>query len=290
MTGRRLALIGAGGQLACDLSRMLAGEVTELARRELDITDPVAVERVLDKCGPEVVVNAAGYNLVDRAEDEPTAAFAVNAFGVRNLARHCGRRGLTLVHVSTDYVFGGGPAVSRPLAETDMPLPLSAYGESKLAGEHFVEACCEKHFVIRTCGLYGVAATKAKGNFIETMLRLGSSRPEVRVVNDQQCTPSFTRDVAEAIASLVQTNGYGLYHLTNSGSMTWCELASEVFRQAKVDVQVTPITTAEFGAKAKRPAYSVLDCSKAQRLIGCVMPDWKDAVSRYLEARNRSEP
>lgn len=288
MSGRRLALIGAGGQLACDLSRTLAGEVVELTRADLDVTDPDAIERVIDDRRPDVVVNASGYNLVDQAEDEPAAAFAVNAFGVRSLARTCGRRGLTLVHISSDYVFGGGLAASRPLTEMDVPAPLSAYGESKLAGEHFVQAFCEKHFIVRTCGLYGVVATKAKGNFIETMLRLGATRPELRVVNDQHCTPSFTQDVAATIAALIETDAYGLYHITNAGATTWYELAREVFHQQKMNVQATPITTADFGAKAKRPAYSVLDCTKVETLIGRPMPDWKDAVARYLAARASS--
>jgi dTDP-4-dehydrorhamnose reductase len=288
MAGRRLSLIGAGGQLAYDLSRALVGEVSPLTRADLDITAPVAVERVLGERRPEIVVNAAGYNLVDKAEDEPETAVAVNALGVRNLARWCGMHGVTLVHISSDYVFGGGPVVSRPFLETDLPLPLSAYGESKLAGEHFVQALCKRHFVVRTCGLYGVAATKSKGNFVETMLRLGSTRPELRVVNDQRCTPSSTQDVAAAIADLVQTNAYGLYHATNSGDMTWYELACEVFRQEKMSLQVTPITSTEFGAKARRPAYSVLDCTKLERLIGRTMPDWRDALGRYLAARGSS--
>ncbi len=285
MNQRRIVLIGAGGQLASDLVRPLQADVIALSHRELEITDAAAVFQRLDASRPQIVINTAGYNLVDQAEEDPAAAFSVNAFGVRNVAQWCGRHGVPLVHISTDYVFGGDECRARPYEEDDRPQPVSVYGESKLSGEHFVQAYCEKHFVVRTCGLYGVAATKAKGNFIETMLRLGATRPHLRVVNDQRCTPSYTEDVAGAIARLFETTNYGLYHVTNSGSMTWYELACEVFRQSKIGVEVTPITSAEFGAKARRPGYSVLNCSKAENLTGRKMPEWKDAVSRYLAAR-----
>jgi len=287
-----MALIGGGGQLASDLARSLNAERLEtFTHRQLDITDATAVARVLDAAAPDVVVNASGYNLVDQAEIEPEQAFAVNAFGVRNLARYCGQRGIALVHVSTDYVFGGGDPRTTPFDESDSPHPLSAYGASKLAGEHFVRAECPRHLIVRTCGLYGLASTRAKSNFIETMLRLSETRPEIRVVNDQHCTPSFTTDVAQSIAALIGIDASGTYHVTNSGAATWYDLAAEVFRRAKRDVSLVPITSQEFGAKARRPAYSVLDCSKLTAATGLVMPNWADSVATYLmmrEIRNRN--
>lgn len=288
MTSPRIALIGAGGQLATDLAPRLPGDVISLPHAEIEVTDSVQVAQVLDVHRPDVVINCSGYNLVDKAEDEPAVAFAVNAVGPRNLALECGRRGLTLMHVSSDYVFDGGPGRARPFVEDELPGPVSAYGISKLAGEYFVRAGCPKHFVIRTCGLYGIAATRAKGNFLETMLRLAATRPELKVVNDQRCTPSYTADVAGAMAELLSTDAFGLYHVTNGGAMTWYELACELFRQAGLSVKVIPITSAEFGARARRPAYSVLDCRKVEQLLGRPMPDWPDAVGRYLQARSQS--
>ena len=140
---------------------------------------------------------------------------------------------------------------------------------------------------MRTCGLYGLAALHGagKGNFVETMLRLGRERKQLRVVDDQTCTPTSSADLADALVKLIATDAFGLYHATNAGSMTWCEFAREIFRLAKLDVEVIPITTAEFGAKAKRPAYSVLDCSKLASVIGEPLPDWHDAIARYLASR-----
>lgn len=285
MSQKRIALIGAGGQLATDLEQRLRGDVLGLTHRDLEILDPDAVARRLDELQPDLVVNTAGYNLVDQAESDPQPAFAVNAIGVRNLAIHCGRAGLPLVHISTDYVFGGEASRTEPFTELDCPQPLGVYAASKLAGEHFVQAYCQNHLIVRTCGLYGVAATRAKGNFIETMLRLGQTRSSLRVVHDQHCTPSYTQDVADAIAGLIEVGASGLFHVTNSGATTWCALASEVFRLSGMNVEVVPITSAEFGAAARRPAYSVLDLQKTETAIARTLPPWQDAVARYLQAR-----
>lgn len=286
----RVALIGSSGQLGCDLLARLqqAGhEVIALKHADIELTDESSL-RVLEPLCPELVINAAAYNLVDKAEDEAAAALAVNALGPRSLARLCEFWSCRLLHVSTDYVFGvPPPAIVKPYSETAVPSPTSAYSVSKLAGEHFVLAECSRSFVVRTCGLYGLAALRgaAKGNFVETMLRLGRERKQLRVVDDQRCTPTSTADLADALVKLIATDAFGLYHATNSGSMTWCEFARAIFRLAKLDVEVIPITTVEFGAKAKRPAYSVLDCSKLASVIGEPLPDWHDALARYLASR-----
>lgn len=285
MSASRIALIGAGGQLATDLARTLEGTVIPLTHSDIEITDMASVVGALDDSRPDFVLNTAGYNLVDKAEDEPQQAFAVNAFGVRNLALYCADQGLPLLHVSTDYVFNGDSPRSRPFDEEDCPRPCSVYGASKLAGEHFIQAHCPAHFIVRTCGLYGVAATKAKGNFIETMLRLSETREELNVVDDQKCTPSYTADVASAISSLVKTEAWGVYHVTNSGTTSWCELAREIFRLTGRDVQVNPISSKEFGAKARRPGYSVLSSRKLKLIREAAMPTWTDALARYLQAR-----
>lgn len=282
----RTALIGARGQLGCDLLPLLGDDVVALGHEDLDITDDSAVTAKLDELQPKLVINTAAYNLVDRAEDEPEVAFAVNALGPRNLAMVCARLGATLLHVSTDFIFGLEGERETPYSETDAPGPVSAYGLSKLAGEYFVRSLCPRHFVVRTCGLYGKAATRGKGNFVETMLRLGAERDSLGVVDDQRCTPSWTVDVAAALAALARTDAYGLYHATNSGSMTWHALAAEIFAQAGIRIALQPITSAEFAAPAQRPPYSVLDCSKLACVIGRELPPWQEALGRYLQQRN----
>lgn len=281
----RIALIGADGQLGTALTGRLAGQIVPLGRAALEIADPGQVDRVLRQAAPDLVINAAAYNFVDRAEDERERAFAVNAQGPRFLAETCNSLGIPLVHIGTDYVFGQDPARTTPYREADRPGPLSQYAESKLAGEGFVQAGCPKHFVVRTCGLYGKAASPGKGNFVETMLRLGRERGTVSVVDDQWCTPTSAVDLAGWMAELVATEKYGLYHATSAGSTTWCRLAREIFRIARMSVEVKPITTAQFGAKAARPAYSVLDCSKLAATIGHALRPWEEALADYLKNR-----
>ena len=198
------------------------------------------------------------------------------------MAIACAKRNLTLVHISTDFVFGLETGAKTPRLETDLPGPQGVYAASKLLGEYFVRSLCPRHFVIRTCGLYGQAATKAKGNFVLTMLRLAKEKPQLKVVADQQCVPSYTRDVAEVIAALVRTEAYGLYHATNAGDSSWFEVATEAVRLAGLTTPIIPITTQEFGASATRPAYSRLSCSKIEQATGLTMRHWKPALAAYL--------
>ena len=280
----RVALIGATGQLGTALQGVLTDDVVPLGHREIEITEPASIDSALSAARPECVINTAAYNLVDRAEDEPDVAYRVNALGPRHVAQWCARHDARLVHVSTDYVFGLEDR-SEPYRESDAPGPQSAYAISKLAGEYFVRAECPRHFVVRTCGLYGRASSAGKGNFVETMLRIGRERGAVRVVDDQHCTPTFAVDLASAIARLIGAEAYGLYHASTSGGTTWCRLAREVFRLSELSVDVTPITTAEFAAKARRPGYSVLNCERLTRATGFQMPRWEDALARYLADR-----
>jgi len=281
----RIALIGAAGQLGTALTARLPGELVPLGRDALDIADAVNVVDAVRRTRPDLVINTAAYNFVDRAQDEHDKAFAVNATGPRNLAESCAALNIPLVHVSTDYVFGEDAGRHIPYTETDPPGPLSEYARGKLAGENYVRDSCPKHYVVRTCGLYGRASSPGKGNFVETMLRLGRERGAVSVVDDQRCTPTSAADLADAIAWLITTDRYGLYHATNAGSTTWCGFATEIFRQAGLTVVVTPITTAQFGAKAPRPAYSVLDSSKLAAATGHSIRPWQDALADYLRSR-----
>jgi dTDP-4-dehydrorhamnose reductase len=284
----RIVLIGAAGQLGTDLQRVLPG-VIPLTHAEIEITQPESIEEALRSARPDIVVNTAAYNLVDRAEDKPDRAYAVNELGPRLLARWCSAAQAVLVHLSTDYVFGADGDRTIPYVESDVAGPLGVYGASKLAGEQAVQEECPRHFIVRTCGLYGRAATKSKGNFIQTMIRLAGEREELRVVSDQHCTPSFTGDVAMMLKALIASNQFGLYHVTNSGATTWYELASELFRQSRISTRVLPIPSSDYPARARRPGYSVLDCTRAETVTGVKMPSWKEGLRRYLQSVSRGE-
>ena len=284
-----IAVLGALGQLGRDLVPRLGANVVTLGRTELDLAKPETIRPALESLRPRVLVNCAAYNFVDKAETEPDAAFAVNAWGVRELARACAAVGCRLVHFSTDYVFGLDAARTEPFAATDAPGPVSVYGLSKLAGEYLVLTHQPDSLVIRTCGLYGVWGTGGKGgNFVETMLRAAGQGKPLRVVNDQRCTPSYTADVATAAAALIHAGATGLFHVTSGGSCSWYELAAEIFRQAGVTADLTPITSEQFGAPARRPPFSVLSNAKLGT-VGVAAPrPWPEALAAYLvERKNR---
>ncbi|HEV8002990.1 MAG TPA: dTDP-4-dehydrorhamnose reductase [Planctomycetaceae bacterium] len=278
----RVALVGAAGQLGTALAatRPPADTLVPLSHAEIEIRDAASVNAALSAVGADCVINAAAYNFVDRAEDEAELAYAANALGPQNLARWCARHNAILVHVSTDYVFSDDARI--PHVETERPSPASVYARSKLAGEEFVRAECPAHFVVRTCGLYGRAQTAGKGNFVRTMLRMASEGRPLKVVDDQHCTPSFADDIAAAIWRLLPTREFGLYHATNAGETTWHGFACEIFRAAGFNTPVAAIPSRDFPQKAKRPTYSVLDCSKLAAAIGVEMPTWQDALGRYV--------
>lgn len=280
----RAAVIGAKGQLGSDLIARLGKEAIPLDRQAIDIACPDSIWKTLDREQPDAVINCAAYNFVDKAESERDAAMLVNRRGPGYLADYCREHDIKLLHVGTDYVFDGRTG-HTPWTEKDEPLAISTYALSKMEGEQLVRAHCPRHFVIRTCGLYGRNASHGKGNFVETMLRLGRERPEIRVVNDQICTPTSTANLASAIADLIRTENYGLYHATNSGQCSWFDFACEIIRLRRLEAKMIPITTAEYGARARRPQFSVLDCSKLTNTLGWALPPWRDAVARYLAER-----
>jgi dTDP-4-dehydrorhamnose reductase len=284
----RYAVLGSSGQLGRELCRRLPGEVVALTRSSVDLSRPETVRAVLPGLRPDVVVNCAAYNFVDRAEAEPHAAFAVNAWGVRELARLCAELGSLLVHFSTDHVFGLDDRRQTPWAETDAPGPVSAYGLSKLAGEYLARALCPRHLVVRTCGLYGFASGGGKGsNFVETVLRLAAEGRPLRVVADQVCTPTSAADVAAAVVALLAKGRPGLYHVTSSGACSWYEFARAVFELAGVSAEVTPITSQEYGAAARRPGYSVLAPAGLALLNLPPLQPWREALADYLRQRQR---
>ncbi|MBX9579215.1 MAG: NAD(P)-dependent oxidoreductase [Gemmataceae bacterium] len=311
----KVAVLGSAGQLGRDLVPRLPGEVVPLTRADLDLARPETIAPAVADLRPAVLVNCAAYNFVDKAEAAPAAAFAVNAWGVRELARACHAAGTKLVQISTDYVFGldargatpqlGGtdlpvcadpaqtgrsvppnPGSARPLTEDDPPGPVGVYGLSKLAGEYLVLTESPDNLVVRTCGLYGVWGSGGKGgNFVETMLRVAGQGKPLRVVHDQRCTPTYTADLADAVAGLVRAGATGLYHVTSGGDCTWYEFAAEIFRRSGASADLTPITTAEFGAAARRPAYSVLSNAKLAAAGVPAPRPWPEALAAYLAER-----
>jgi dTDP-4-dehydrorhamnose reductase len=282
-----ILLVGASGQLGTDLRRTLPqAALIPLTRTDLDITDPGAVERALTAHAPRWVVNTAAFHRVDDIETKDARqAFAVNAVAVDDLARACARRGTRLLHLSTDYVFGGG--LPGPYAEDAQPAPLSVYGVSKLAGELLARQASPRHVVVRSSGLYGVAGSAGKGgNFVETMLRLDGEGKPIRVVDDQVLSPTYTADLAEAIAALLATDPPGgVYHLTNAGECSWFEFARHVFTLCGRTPKLVATTSAEYGAPARRPVRSVLRNTRAAALGVRPLPPWPQALEAYLRAK-----
>jgi len=289
----RILLVGASGQLGTDLCRVLpAAALAPLTRADLDVTDPDAVERVIEAHAPAWVVNTAAFHRVDDIESDDSKtrlAFAVNAVAVGGLARACARRGARLLHLSTDYVFGGGldGGPPGPYAEDALPAPLSAYGRSKLEGERLVRDASLDHLVVRSSGLYGVAGSSGKGgNFVETMLRLAREGRPIRVVDDQVLTPTYTADLAEAIARLLAVNPPGgVYHLTNASACSWFEFAGRIFALCGLAPKLEPTTSADFGAPARRPPNSVLANARPAALGLPPLRPWPEALVAYLRAK-----
>ncbi|MEA2005454.1 MAG: dTDP-4-dehydrorhamnose reductase [Acidobacteriota bacterium] len=278
----KIALIGADGQLGTDLSTLLKGtNFSKLLYPDFDITMPDRAKKKLASIKPDVVINTAAYHRVDECEENPEKSFEVNALAVRELAYICLELDAVLVHFSTDYVFDGRK--KTPYVEEDCPNPLSIYGVSKLAGEHFVRNILEKYFIIRTCGLYGTAGCWGKGkNFVDTIIEQANKGQTIPVVNDQWVTPTSTEELAQKVLELIQSWQYGLYHLTNEGECTWFGFAQKIFKLIGQKSELEPITTEQYGAKAKRPPYSVLENKRAKNIGLTDFSYWEDALRSYL--------
>ncbi len=284
----RVLITGSDGQLGTDLCRVLQDiEVISLTHADLEITDMNSVKTAFTKHRPDVVINTAANVRVDDCETEQDNAFLANVLGARNVAVVAQELRAKLFHLSTDYVFGGeSEPGTAPYTEFDTPTPLNLYGKSKLAGENLVRHLCTKHFIVRTSGLFGLAGASGKGgNFVETMLRLAQERGELRVVNDQVFSPTYTRDLARKIAQLITTEYYGIFHITNRGSCSWYEFAKEILRLAELETPVVPITSDQYPQKARRPSFSVLD-NYHLRLLGMNdMKPWREALKDYMREK-----
>lgn len=277
---KKLIITGCNGQLGRAVNELLKDNTeyecvnTDVA--ELDITDMDAVNALFEKVKPYAVINCAAYTAVDKCETDKDNAYRINAIGPRNLSIAATKYDAKMVHVSTDYVFPGDGTV--PYTEFDTTGPQSAYGATKLAGEHFVQQFATKYFIIRTAWLYGDG-----NNFARTMLRLSETHDKVRVVNDQFGTPTSAKELAKAILYLLPTENYGLFHGTCEGSCSWADFAAEVFRLAGLPTKVEGISTEEYGSPTKRPAYSILENKMFKLTTDFMFADWKDAIAEYMK-------
>ena len=279
----KILVTGAKGQLGSDLVERLkicGHNPVGVDIEDMDITDYSEVERVLLGEKPDAVIHCAAWTAVDAAEDCPEKVRAVNAAGTANIAAACGKINCKMMYISTDYVFDGqGDVPWKPDCKDYKPL--NVYGKTKLEGELSVSKTLDKFFIVRIAWVFGVNGN----NFIKTMLKLGKTHDEIRVVNDQIGTPTYTADLAVLLADMIVTEKYGYYHATNEGGyISWYDFACEIFKQAGYSVKVIPVSTAEYGMSAAvRPFNSRLDKSKLAECGFNPLPDWRDALKRYLE-------
>ena len=290
---KKILISGAKGQVGTELvleATKRGYDVTGYGSADLDIADAKQVQQALKTIRPQVVINAAAYTAVDNAENETEKAFSVNALGVSNLADACKKLDVPLLHISTDYVFDGKK--TSPYLENDKPNPIGVYGASKLAGEQALQNTWQKHIILRVSWVFGASGH----NFVKTMLRLGESRDELGVVNDQYGAPTSAKSIASCLLNIIEKNQFGaqsfpwgLYHYQSEPGVTWYDFASEIFAQAKAQgtlrkkVKVNPILSEQFPTPVKRPENSKLDGKKVLRVFGLPAGDWKSQLSDMLK-------
>ncbi len=285
----KIAVIGANGQLGTDIAREFAGsgdEVCPLTHAEIEIADLNAASEKLKGLQPQLIVNTAAMHHVEKCEQAPREAFAINGCGARNLALVARDLDVPLMHISTDYVFDG--MKESPYVENDLPKPINVYGNTKLAGEYFVQSVAPKHFILRTSAIYGKSPCRAKGglNFVELMLKLARERGAVRVVDSEVVSPTSTREIARQVLALSRTDAYGLYHATAEESCSWCAFAREIFAVSKTSCQVNIAGPNEFPVKVPRPKYSVLENGELKKKNLNVFRSWQDGLREYFDAKS----
>jgi dTDP-4-dehydrorhamnose reductase len=277
-----ILVFGASGQLGQCLAHVARERNTPglefLPENQANILDMAGLRAQFVQHRPSYCINCAAYTAVDKAEDEVELARKINRDGVANLSELCAEYGTTLIQISTDFVFAG--TGNQPLVETDAPGPLSVYGLTKLEGEQVVSAYTRQYFILRTSWLYSEYAN----NFVKTMLKLGRERDELRVIWDQVGTPTYAIDLAGCILTIIETQSqaFGLYHYSNEGVTSWYDFAAAIFELSGTTVKTTPIRTAEYPTKATRPAYSVLDKTKAKTQLGVAIPHWRTSLQTCL--------
>ena len=277
----KVLVTGVKGQLGYDVVRELEKRghtAVGVDIDEMDITDAVAVERVLTETQPEAVIHCSAFTAVDRAEDETELCRRVNVEGTENIAKICKKLDCRMLYLSTDYIFSGDG--ERPWEPDDEASPLNAYGQSKYDGELALKKYVEKYFIVRISWVFGINGN----NFIKTMLRLGRENGAVKVVDDQIGSPTYTYDLSRLLVDMIESDRYGAYHATNEGICSWYEFAKEIFRAAGMnDVSVTPVKSGEFPVKAKRPKNSRMSKEKLVANGFTLLPAWQDAVVRYMK-------
>ncbi len=287
---RKVIVFGGGGQLGVELGREFERRhwtVQRFDRQSLDIVNGSGVEEAIGQADPQVVINAAAYNHVDIAENEPLAAYQVNALAVRNLAMACRQTDALLVHYSTDYVFDGSKGT--PYVETDAPHPLGAYGVSKLAGELYAQAYLDRPLILRTSGVFGPAGMfTPRGNFVELMLRLARNGSPIRVVQDHAASPTYAPAMAVRTADLVEKNITGLFHMGGGEPISWYEYAKLIFELAGLSPSLQPTDEREYRTAARRPKFSALSNEKLDATGVIPMPPLRQAVGDYLSAREHA--
>ena len=276
----RTLIFGSKGQLGKDVEEAasLLGETAGYDLPELDITSPAAVMACIADFHPDVVINAAAYTDVERAEDDAATAFRVNETGARIVSEAAAAAGVPVVYVSTDYVFDGEKGA--PYLPEDPVNPQSVYACSKEAGERAVRHAAPRHFIVRTAWLYGPGGN----NFVEKILRGAATRPSLKVIEDEVGCPTHTLDLAQAILALCATEAYGTYHAVNAGVCSRYDFARAILRFAGLDTPVAPCNATEFPMKARRPMHSELDVSKIENIIGQKMRPWQEALEEYLKS------
>ncbi len=281
----RVAVIGSTGQLGTDLLNVLAGaghyELFGLNHREIECTDPVAVENMIQAANPDVVINCAAFVRVDEAEVRPEAALSINGLGALNVARVCAKVNALCVYISTDYVFDG--IKGGPYTEDDPPHPINIYGVSKLAGEYFVRAACPRWLIARMASLFGKAGSSGKGgNFVETILAKARSSEPLRLVDDIRMSPTYGRDAAQALEALLRQGASGLFHLANTGNCTWYEFACKALELAGLDNRIEPVSSLDYPMQARRPKNSSLESVKLGFFLESHIQPWQAALKDYL--------
>lgn len=273
--------------MGSDIVKILYSEdVIPLIHENIEVAEEVSVRNTMETYEPDVVINTAAYHKVSDCEKNDLKSFKINSIGAKNLAIACKKRNAVLVHISTDYVFDGKKR--EPYIESDSPRPLNAYGISKLAGEYYTKYLWPKHFIIRTSGLYGSTRCRAKGsNFIDLMLRLAKERDEIQVVNDEVLTPTYTVDLALKIRDLIQTDYFGLYHITNNGFCSWYGFAKKIFELSGLKVNLKGVTAEKFGSEVRRPRYSVLRNYALEKIGMDNMRKWDEALEAFLSERKK---
>ncbi len=278
----RIALIGADGQLGSDLMKALEdSNLFPLYYPEFDVTDKERMQQTLEIINPDIIINTSAFNDVNECENKIGQAFELNSIAVRELSRICLKLKCVLVHFSSDYVFDGKK--KEPYIESDKPNPLNVYGVSKLAGEYFVQNILDRYYVIRTSGLFGEAGCKGKGyNFVDIMVDKAEKEENIKVVNDQWMTPTWTFELAEKVKDILTRKKYGLYHMSSEGKCTWYEFAGSVFSCLGKKPKLIPVDSETYGAKARRPLYSVLENKKLKEIGVADFSNWKSALKKYM--------